>query len=191
MLNIYKTQVLALLKQKAYQYKEEGFTLASGQTSKEYLDCKKVLCDGESLKLIGTALANELVAWEKKECLSEAVGGLTMGADPIAIAIAMSDDSPIYYWFSIRKQPKGHGTNSVVVGNVMPQAKVCIVDDVVTTGNSTIEAIKKAQEYGLKVVQVLALVDREQGGLDAIKAIVGPSIPVSALCTLTEIKNVL
>lgn len=188
MLNIYKKDVLKLLKVHSYEYKEEGFTLASGEISKEYLDCKKVLCDGESLKFIATALSSELV-WDGKECASQAVGGLTMGADPIAIAMAMSNDSPLYYWFSIRKTTKTHGTNSLVVGNVTPGTKVCIVEDVITTGASTIEAITKAKDFGLEIVQVLALVDREQGGLDKIKEHLGSTVKVSALCTLSEIKN--
>lgn len=174
-----------ILKRTCYQQLETPITLASGKQSKEYLDCKKLLCTPAGLQLVSKLVYDRLLIE------TEAIGGITMGADPISISVSMSSAYPKkeLNWFSIRKEPKGHGTNNSIVGNVSKGTKVCIVEDVVTTGNSTIQAIIKAREFGLEVVQVIALVDREENGIQNIKDVVGASATVVALTTLSEIRN--
>jgi orotate phosphoribosyltransferase len=163
-------RLLSLLALFGYQYKEEGFTLASGGTSKEYLDCR-------------AALSNPTVLWNVGRFVRAqlhgnviAIGGLTLGADPIAISVSIasevSETGNSYDWFTVRKEPKDHGTKKLIEGSVKPGDHVCIVDDVCTTGNSTIKAINAAVEFGLRINQVIILVDRsESSGLDKIRAI--------------------
>jgi orotate phosphoribosyltransferase len=123
----------------------------------------------------GKALIGEIVYDKIKNLGIAAVGGLTMGADPIAISTSL-----ISYQkgkgiksFSIRKAAKGHGTARRIEGEMQPGEKVVIVDDVVTSGNSVIEAIKAAEDYGLKVIKVIILVDRkEEGGRQRIEELV-------------------
>ena len=102
----------------------------------------------------------------------EAIGGLTMGADPIACAVAYYSQSrrqPIAA-FSVRKEAKSHGMQRWVEGAVRPRARVAVVEDVVTTGESTLRAIARCREEGLRVERVVALVDREEGGMERIAA---------------------
>lgn len=173
------------LKKTCYQLLENPISLASGKQSREYLDCKKLLCTPSGLKLVSELVYNRLILEV------DSIGGITMGADPISISVSMLslNKSKQINWFSIRKEPKGHGTNKSIVGNILKGTKVCIVEDVVTSGNSTIQAIIKAKEFGLEVEQVIALVDREEKGLQNIKDVLGASAIVIALTTLSEIKN--
>jgi orotate phosphoribosyltransferase len=106
-----------------------------------------------------------------KDLEVEAIGGLTMGADPIAHAVALTSfmkGKPINA-FSVRKEPKGHGAGGLVVGDVQPGDRVVIVEDVITTGGSTLRAIGAARELGLQVVKVLILVDRQEGGKEEVE----------------------
>ena len=176
--------VLTALARYAYQYQEAPFLLTSGQQSREYLDCKQALGRAEVLPHVGALLLSYL-----RESVV-AVGGLTMGADPLAIAAsyASSSTSRSVSWFSVRKQPKEHGKNRLIEGAVQKGSRVAILDDVVTTGGSTIQAIEKTRGEGLEVVQVLVLVDRENGGMAAIRDALGPDISLDALFTKSEIQ---
>jgi orotate phosphoribosyltransferase len=180
-----KRKLLKLLAEFAYDYKVDGFLLASGQTSDEYLDCKKALSRPEALASLGRLVMSGM------DDHVEAVGGLTMGSDPIAIATAMvSNEIRPVRWFSVRKDAKGHGRKKLIEGDVQSGNRVVVVDDVVTTGGSTIQAIEKCREFGLHVVQVIVLVDREQnGGIDAIRSAAGTDVPVTALFTKTEVRQ--
>lgn len=183
-----KTQLLNLLVRESYQYSDTPkFKLSSGIYSNEYFDCKKTLCLPEALPLIGELVYNKILPFPSISF----VGGLTMGADPIAIATAYFSENTQnkIKWFSIRKQTKDHGNNRFIVGNVNQGDCVAILEDVITTGASTIEAIEKAQEAGLKIAQVIGMVDREEGGLQNIKHFAGPSVAVTTLFTKTEIKK--
>ena len=174
-------KVLHYLAHHAYQRRrpsEPPFLLASGETSKEYLDCRLALSHGACLVALGRLVAAAL----RPEV--QAVGGLTLGADPVAISAAASSASAGrgLKWFTVRKEAKGYGQGKRLEGDVRAGTVVCVVDDVVTTGGSTIRAIACCREAELRVAQVLVLVDRqERGGMDAIRQAVGQTVPVTAL----------
>ncbi len=167
----------------AYKYDpENGFLLSSGGRSDTYLDCRQALSLAKSAAALGHVFLPHLVEGVR------AIGGLTLGADPLAYGTAAASAGTDHEvnWFSVRKQPKGHGRKRLVEGNVEPGWPVAVVDDVVTKGSSTIDALNKVREQGLNPVQVLVLVDRQEGGMDRILAEVG-DLPVKAIFTRAEI----
>lgn len=149
-----------LIAVKAFQFSEKPiFRLAHGGLSRFYFDCRKVTLDPEGQYLIGHIIYEMIRATE-----AVAIGGLTLGADPIAISVSYTSwlkGKPIKA-FVVRKEPKGHGTMSQIEGNVQSGDKVVVVDDVITTGGSTIKAIEACKAAGLEVVKVVVLVDREE-----------------------------
>ncbi|MFQ5736190.1 MAG: orotate phosphoribosyltransferase [Thermodesulfobacteriota bacterium] len=160
----YKKHLLDILYVRSFKYDpDKGFTLSSGAKSDVYIDVKKTALSAEGMQLVGYACYQEI-----KLAPVDGIGGLTLGADPIAYATAMVSTQygkPIDV-FVVRKEPKGHGTGQWIEGNLNPGANVVIIEDVLTTGNSAIQAVKRAREAGYNVVGVLALVDREEGGAD-------------------------
>lgn len=182
-----KPQLLALLRQHSYEYDPEGrFQLVSGKTSRYYVNCKTTTMRGDAADLIGALVAERLPDSVR------AVGGLTMGADPIALVTAAwcARHGRAVNAFSVRKEPKKHGTRQWVEGCAEPGMAVAVVDDVATTGGSTIDAIKRCREEGLVVVAAVVLVDREEeNGLGNIRAAAGPNTPVSAIFTLTDLRG--
>ncbi|MBI3179668.1 MAG: orotate phosphoribosyltransferase [Deltaproteobacteria bacterium] len=159
---------------KARSLKTGPVTLASGKTSNFYIDCKETALHAQGAALIGQLVFDHVVALRGEGLAIAGVGGLTMGADPIALATAVvsaASQEPVHA-FIVRKEPKGHGTQSFVEGraNLPAGSAVLIVEDVVTTGGSTLKAIERARAAGLSPVAVLALVDREEGGAAAIAA---------------------
>ncbi|MGH7856550.1 MAG: orotate phosphoribosyltransferase, partial [Candidatus Binatia bacterium] len=139
------------------------------KTSPFYFDCRRTTMLAEAMPLIGK------LVYERIHGAVSAVGGLTMGADPIACAVAFysaTREAPIAA-FSVRKAAKVHGRQQWVEGAVSPKAKVAIVEDVVTSGASTLEAIARCRAEGLRVERVVVLVDREEGGMERIAAEVG------------------
>ncbi len=177
--------LLDLLASVAYAYgPERRFRLASGELSSEYIDCKSALSLPAALRAASILLLDRL----RPEV--EAVGGLTMGADPLAIGVSLAsaDSTHPRRWFSVRKESKDHGRKRLIEGvPADSRLRVAVFDDVVTTGGSTLDAIAKCQDAGHTVVQVLAIVDRESGGLAAIRARVGADVPVEALLRLSEV----
>ena len=147
------------------------FTLASGLKSSYYIDCRPTTMSAEGLALIG---ALGLEAIRRAGWRPDAIGGLTMGADPVAYAVAAASWSapPPIDAFSVRKESKGHGTRRQVEGNFRAGARVVVVEDVITTGGSALQAITALREAGANIVGVLAVVDREQGGREKIEATV-------------------
>jgi len=142
------------------------FDLSSGKKSNLYIDCKKTTLTPRGLYLIKNVFFEKIAKLE-----IDGIGGLTLGADPIAIAVASISEErghPIDA-FVVRKEPKKHGSKRNIEGNLEKGGRVIIVDDVVTTGKSTVEAIQKAREDGLKVVKALVLVDRQEGGEENIR----------------------
>lgn len=177
-----KSELCWLLARYAYQYNEEKpFTLASGGTSPEYLDCRQALSRPVVLRLVGEVLCGLL------KSRAQAVGGLTMGADPIAVALSLRSAMELN-WFSVRKEPKAHGRGRLIEGNIKAGDRVIVVDDVCTTGASTIKAIKACVAADLEIAQVIVLVDRQQGGMSTIKAEVGDDVPVDQVFTLQQIR---
>ncbi|GAB7026085.1 orotate phosphoribosyltransferase [Geotalea toluenoxydans] len=150
-------------------YEKRKVVLASGRESDFYFDGKQTTLHPEGGYLTGKLFFEAIKDVEQLE----GVGGLTLGADPIATAtsvVSFLEKQPIPA-FIIRKEPKGHGTGAWLEGrkNFKPGARVVIVEDVVTSGGSSIKAIKRAEEEGLKVLGVVTLVDREEGGRENIE----------------------
>ncbi|HEY5514246.1 MAG TPA: orotate phosphoribosyltransferase [Geomonas sp.] len=150
-------------------YEKRNVVLASGRASDFYFDGKQTTLHPEGGYLTGKLFFESIRDVEGVE----GVGGLTLGADPIATAtsvVSFLEGKPIP-GFIIRKEPKGHGTGAWLEGrkNLKPGARVVIVEDVVTSGGSSIKAIKRAEEEGLTVLGVVTLVDREEGGRENIE----------------------
>jgi len=177
-----KQELISILCKKSFKYSEEPiFKLVSGKMSSFYVNCKPT-----TLSARGMFLAGHLVFGAIKDTGAEAVGGLTFGADPIAIAAAfasVSEQRPVNA-FSIRKTQKNHGIVKWIEGDVTPGAKVVIIDDVATTGGSTVKAIERARSEGLDVVKSVILVDRQEGGLGNIRNYVED---VTAIITRDEL----
>jgi len=180
-----QTKLLGLLATHAYQFRpSDPFVLASGERSPEYFDCKQALSQPEAMACLGELMLARL------DPSVAAIGGLTMGADPIAMSTAQASAGTRHAvrWFTVRKEAKAHGQKRLVEGDAKPGVRVAIVDDVVTSGKSTIQAISAAREAGLEIVQVIVLVDRQQlNGLGNIRDAAG-SAKVEAIFTKTEIK---
>jgi orotate phosphoribosyltransferase len=160
-----RNALISLVREKALRFGD--FTLASGKKATYYLDCRQVTLDSHGAKLIGEAMLDLVSA-----NLPDAVGGMSMGADPIVGAIittAGMRDLPLR-GFLVRKEAKGHGTGKFVEGPIESGQRVVIVEDVVTTGGSSLLAIERAEAVGLKVEKVLAIIDRLEGGKEAFAA---------------------
>jgi len=163
-----REKLFRLLKEKAY--KKGKFILTSGKESDFYIDCRPVTLHPEGAYLVGKMLFDRL---RDSPGNIQGVGGMTMGADPIATAVSLIsylEEKPVHA-FLIRKEAKKHGRGLWVEGiqNLPEGTEVAIVEDVVTTAGSTIKAIERAREEGLKVTRVLAIVDREEGGRENLK----------------------
>jgi len=161
-----RARFLSLLKEKSYE--KRRVVLSSGRESDFYIDCKQATLTAEGAVLCGRLFFEMLVRGQ----MPEAVGGITLGADPIVTAVSLTSalrGRPIPA-FIIRKEPKKHGTAQWIEGmkNLRPGMRVAIVEDVVTTGASTLRAIERAEETGLIVSRVLCIVDRNEGGADAV-----------------------
>jgi orotate phosphoribosyltransferase len=161
----YAQQLLALLARLSFKLGE--FKLSSGATSDYYIDCRTTTLHAEGGRLTGHAILELL---EANNIDAEAVGGLTMGADPIVSNVATASawratlrpDAPLLHGFLVRKAEKAHGTGRRIEGFYRPGARVVIVDDVCTTGASTIAAIEAAKEAGMKIAAVVCIVEREE-----------------------------
>lgn len=140
---------------RTYAIREGEFTLASGRTSKWYLDGRQVTFRGDCQPLIGQAVLETLDA--AGAAGFDAVGGLTLGADPVAVAVATAKGIRA---FSVRKEPKGHGAGGRMAGPVEPGDRVLAVDDTVTTGGSLIQAVEAIRDFGCEVVAATCLLDR-------------------------------
>jgi orotate phosphoribosyltransferase len=148
-------------------YRHGVFTLASGRTSHHYVNCKPVSLSGEGLALIGSLLLDQV------EPEAVAVAGLTLGADPLVSAVALRAalagrrlDALI-----VRKQAKGHGTGAWLEGPLPPAgSRITVLEDVVTSGGSALKAVEQLREAGFLVKRVVTIVDRQEGGLEAMTA---------------------
>ena len=159
------------------------FVLASGKTASFYLDAKQVVLDAAGAMLVGQAVLARL---QELGPLPYAVGGMSIGADPITAAVVtMAGVAGLpLKGFMIRKEPKGHGLGRYVEGPVQAGDRVVILEDVVTTGGSSLLAIDRAVEFGLNVERVVTLVDRLAGGAGAFAA---RGIPMEAMLTIRDL----
>ena len=159
------------------------FTLASGRESTLYIDARLTTMSPEGLSLIGPIA---LEALHRASWMVDAVGGLTLGADPISYAIsyASAGSSMPLRAFTVRKEAKAHGTGKLIEGPFRAGDRVAVIEDVITTGGSALKAIEAVQAGGGLVVGVLALVDREEGGREAIEQ---AGTPVLTLATASDI----
>ena len=157
-----KEELLELLKKHAY--KEGNFTLSSGKRSKHYVNCKPVTLTGRGLTLSSLLML--------KEIDTEVVGGLTLGADPLVSGVSLVSalDSRMVNGLIVQKEAKGHGTQAWIEGLLPPEGtKVTVLEDVVTTGGSSLKAVNQLRELGFLVRRVVTIVDREEGGHLAMK----------------------
>ncbi|MBW6511878.1 MAG: orotate phosphoribosyltransferase [Desulfuromonadaceae bacterium] len=164
-----RNELMTIIRELSYEEKE--VTLASGRKSNFYFDGKQTTLHARGGLLVGKAF------WEIVKNFGDdidGVGGLTMGADPIATAtsIAAALEGKAVHAFIIRKEPKGHGTGQWLEGrkNLPPGSRVVIVEDVTTTGGSSIKAVERAEAEGLKVCGIVTLVDRQEGAEENIVA---------------------
>ncbi|MGD2268894.1 MAG: orotate phosphoribosyltransferase [Desulfobacterales bacterium] len=177
-----KQELIELICRKSFQYSEKPtFRLVSGRMSQFYVNCKPTTLHPRGMFLTGHLMFEAI-----REKNVTAVGGLTFGADPIAVATAFASElggKPLRA-FSIRKRQKDHGVIKWIEGDINPGERVAIIDDVATTGGSTIKAIERVRAEGMVVVAAVILVDRQEGGLENIRQHVED---VSAIITRDEL----
>jgi len=184
-------QLLAILAQNSFRLGQ--FKLSSGGTSDYYVDCRTTTLHAEGGRLTGHAILELL---EENRIDADAVGGLTMGADPIVSNVATASawraqscpGAPLLHGFLVRKAEKAHGTGRRIEGFCREGSRVVIVDDVCTTGASTINAIGAAREAGMNVAAVVCIVEREESnGRPAVEAAAGDA-PFLRLFTANDVR---
>ena len=177
-----RQELLELLARKSFRLGE--FQLSSGGTSDYYIDCRVTTLDAKGTQLTGKVFLEEIneQGWEP-----QAIGGLTLGADPIVVAVSVT--SGTVHGFLVRKSEKQHGTGQRIEGFREKGAKVVIVDDVCTTGASTIQAIEAARDFGFQVVGAMCLVERQEaGGRVAVQKAAAPA-PFVAVFSANDIRQ--
>uniref|UniRef100_B8HTT2 Orotate phosphoribosyltransferase n=1 Tax=Cyanothece sp. (strain PCC 7425 / ATCC 29141) TaxID=395961 RepID=B8HTT2_CYAP4 len=176
-------ELLDLICAKGYQAGD--FTLSSGQKSSYYINCKPITLDARGALLVGKLLLAQLPP------ATAAVAGLTLGADPIvtAVSVVSAYECPQHPYpaLIVRKEAKGHGTRAYIEGPLLPPGtQVAVLEDVVTTGQSALKAVQRLREAGYQVSDVLALVDRQQGGADLYRE---SGLQFAALFTIAEVQE--
>ena len=176
-----RSDLLDLIVKNAYQ--EGDFVLSSGQKSSYYINCKQVTLTAQGALAVGRLLLAILPQD------TQAVAGLTLGADPIVTAVSVVsalENQPIPALI-VRKQPKGHGTKAYIEGVTLPsEAKVVVLEDVVTTGRSAMLAVERLRDAGYQVEQIISLVDREQGGAEFYQS---EGLQFKAIFSIREIQE--
>jgi orotate phosphoribosyltransferase len=181
-MSIARQELLEMLARKSFRLGE--FKLSSGSTSDYYIDCRTTTLDARGAQLTGEVFLEEIseLGWE-----ADAIGGLTLGADPIVVAVAVT--SGVMHGFLVRKSEKQHGTGRRIEGFCEKGARVVIVDDVCTTGASTVEAIEAAQDFGFEVVGAMCLVERQDAhGRPAVEKAAAPA-PFIAIFTANDVRK--
>jgi len=177
-----RAKLLQVLAEKSFRLGQ--FKLSSGGTSDYYIDCRTTTLDSQGARLTGQAFWQEIQA---RDWRPQAIGGLTMGADPIVSAVAVVSGQ--VHGFLVRKAEKQHGTGQRIEGFRQKGARVVIVDDVCTTGASTIQAIEAAREFGFEVAGVMCLVEREEAGGRANVETAAAPAPFLALFTANDVRR--
>jgi orotate phosphoribosyltransferase len=177
-----REELLRLLATKSFRLGQ--FKLASGASSDYYIDCRATTLDARGAQLTGQVFLEEI---RSRGWNPEAIGGLTMGADPLAVSVAVV--SGTINAFLVRKAEKQHGTGQRIEGFREMGARVVILDDVCTTGSSTIQAIEAAREFGFEIVGVMCLVERQEAaGRPAVEQAASPA-PFVSLFTANDVKQ--
>jgi orotate phosphoribosyltransferase len=175
-------ELLRLLASKSFRLGD--FKLSSGATSDYYVDCRTTTLDAKGSKLTGEVFLEEI---RSRGWRPQAIGGLTMGADPIVVSVAVLSGE--IHGFLVRKSEKQHGTGQRIEGFHDKGANVVIVDDVCTTGASTVQAIEAAREFGFEVVGVMCLVEREEAkGRPAVEKAAAPA-PFISIFTANDVRK--
>src|SRR5579872_1819726 len=177
-----RQELLRLLATKSFRLGD--FKLSSGGRSDYYIDCRTTTLDARGAQLTGQVFLEEI---QRRGWNAQAIGGLTMGADPIVVAVAVT--SGTMHGFLVRKAEKQHGMGQRIEGFQEKGARVVIVDDVCTTGSSTIQAIEAAREFGFQVVGVMCLVEREEAGGRANVETAAAPAPFLALFTANDVRR--
>jgi len=177
-----REKLLSTLAHKSFRLGE--FKLSSGGTSDYYIDCRTTTLDAKGARLTGEVFLEEI---QKRGWKPHAIGGLTMGADPIVVAVSVVSGE--VNGFLVRKAEKQHGTGQRIEGFRQKGARVVIVDDVCTTGASTVQAIEAAREFGFEVIGVMCLVERQEahGRPDVEKA--AAPVPFISIFTANEVRK--
>jgi orotate phosphoribosyltransferase len=177
-----RQELLRLLAHKSFQLGE--FKLSSGATSDYYIDCRLSTLDARGAQLTGQVFLEEI---HQRGWKPQAIGGLTMGADPIVVAVSVSSGE--VSGFLVRKAEKQHGMGQRIEGFREKGARVVIVDDVCTTGASTVQAIEAAREFGFEVVGAMCLVERQEaGGRPNVEKAAAPA-PFTSIFTAEEVRR--
>jgi len=177
-----RQELLRLLAHKSFKLGE--FKLSSGATSDYYIDCRTTTLDARGSQLTGQVFVEEI---KQRGWKPQATGGLTMGADPIVVAVSITSGE--WSGFLVRKAEKQHGMGQRIEGFRQKGAKVIIVDDVCTSGASTVQAIEAAREFGFEVVASMCLVEREEaGGRSSVEKAAAPG-PFVAIFTAGDIRK--
>ncbi len=182
---IEKNQILKILSEKALKIAKEGeyFSLASGKKSKYYLDGKIITMNPELLKITANLLIDKIL---KKGWSPDAIGGLTLGADPLAYAISLEAKSRKIDWlpFVVRKEKKDRGTGKQIEGLLKKNSNLIILEDVTTTGSSAMIATNAVKKVDHNVIGIITMVDREEGSVDLFSE---EKIPFQRLFTLSNL----
>lgn len=180
-----RTRLLELLRQ--YSYREGDFVLASGRSSSFYIDVRRTALHPEGAALIGELLMDLI---QTQGWTPVGVGGMTLGADPLTTAVGIAAFRAGVPWtgFLVRKEPKDHGTGRQVelAGNLEPGADVIVLDDTVTTGGSTLKAVRAMEKAGFRVIGTACVIDRGEGGKEALAA---EGIALISLFEISDLKS--
>ena len=177
-----RQELLRLLASKSFRLGE--FKLSSGAASDYYIDCRTTTLDARGAQLTGLVFLEEIRA---RALRPQAIGGLTMGADPIVVAVSVTSGE--LHGFLVRKAEKQHGTGQRIEGFREKGARVVIVDDVCTTGASTVQAIQAAHDFGFQVIAAMCLVEREEAkGRPQVEKAAAPA-PFISIFTANDIRK--